>query len=116
MACAITVKWIGPTNHKPDRYKVQRADYNRNRDTDRWKPITISCAAFHELQYDRKYKGLEPLPFKDSKEYALYLYLTQISEGMTDKSWFGQWVQAFISEDVTVFTRIHDNRIVTIGE
>jgi len=113
---AITVKYIGQTDKRPDRYKVQRADYNRNRDTDRWKPITISRTAFWHLQHDRKHKGLEPLPFRDSKEYALYLYLNQVSEGMTDKSWFGQWVRAFLSEDVTVYTLIHDTRIVTIGE
>jgi len=112
---AITVKWIGPTNHKTDRFKVQRADYKRGRDPDRWKPITISCDSFHYLQRDRERKGLEPLPFTDGKEYALYLYLTQVCEGMTDKPWFGQWVRAFLSDDVTVYTLIHETRIVTIG-
>tara|TARA_R100000654_G_scaffold7244_3_gene18050 strand:+ start:1462 stop:1797 length:336 start_codon:yes stop_codon:yes gene_type:complete len=111
MACAITVKYKGF-----DRYKVQRADYKGGRDTDRWKPITIQRDSFHYLQRDRERKGLEPLPFTDSKEYALYLYLTQVSEGMIDKSWFGQWVRAFLSEDVTVFTLIDETRIVTIGE
>ena len=112
---AITVKWIGPTATKPDRLKVQRADYNRERDPDRWKPITISCYEFGYRQANRKRRGLEPLPFKDSKEYALHLYITQISEG--DKSaWFGQWVRATLSEGVTVFTLIHDTRIVNIGE